>query len=127
MERQSCDLDFGRKDYVSNIHKEVRSRIQIVSNRMKEYYDIRPQEGGYRQGNLDWLRNPQSKKGLSPILQQHWDGPYQVTKRINDVVYRFRKEPHGKLRVVYFNYDTPYATNKGVDIETVRSQGARVV
>lgn len=56
-----------------------------------------------------WLLNPQRKRGLSPKLQRQWEGPYKVLKRINDVIYRIKKIPAGKPRVVHYNHLAPYS------------------
>lgn len=121
--RLPCDLKFGFKpneevvgdDYVSKlrkrmdeIHDRVRANIHEASDRMKEHYDIRATEGGYQPGDLVWLFNPQRRRGFSPKLQRSWDGPYEVLKRINDVIYRIRKRPNGKPRVVHFNRLAPF-------------------
>ena len=50
-----------------------------------------------------WLHNPLRKKGLSPKLQRPWQGPYIVTKRINDLVYRIQQGPKAKPKVVHRN------------------------
>lgn len=38
-----------------DILEEVCSHIQLASYWIKEYYDIRAQQGGYREGDLLWL------------------------------------------------------------------------
>ena len=121
--RLPCDLKFGCKpgedldgeDYISNlrrrldeIHDRVRINIERASDRMKERYDVRANEGGYQTGDQVWLFNPQRKRGYSPKLQRSWEGPYQVLERINDVVYRIQKIPRGKPKVVHFNRLSPY-------------------
>ena len=122
--RLPCDLIFGSKpgedlageDYVTDlrrrmddIHEQVRTNIQGASDRMKDQYDVKAEKGGYQPGNLVWLYNPQRRRGLSPKLQRNWEGPYEIVKRINDVVYRIRKMPNGKPRVVHFNRLAPFA------------------
>ena len=74
-----CDVKFGcppgedvaGEDYVSdlrrkmeNIHQRVRHNIQSASDRMKEFYDVRAENGGYRPGDLVWLYNPQRRRGF---------------------------------------------------------------
>jgi hypothetical protein len=122
--RLPCDLVFGSKpgedlageDYVTDlrrrmddIHEQVRTNIQASSGRMKDQYDIKAEKGGYQPGDLVWLYNPQRRRGLSPKMQRNWEGPYEVVKRINDVIYRIRKTPTGKPRVVHFNRLAPFA------------------
>ena len=128
--RLPCDLVFGSKpgedlageDYVTclrkrmdGIHERVRSNIQDASDKMKDHYDIRAEKGGYQPGDLVWLYNPQKRRGLSPKLQRNWEGPYEIMKRINDVVYRIRKTPNGKPRVVHFNRLAPFAGDNNED------------
>lgn len=116
--RLPCDLKFGCKpgedlageDYVSrlrrrldDIHEQVRRNIQDASDRMKESYDINTERSGYQIGDLVWLYNPQRRRGLSPKLQKDWEGPYQIIKRINDVIYRIRRTAQSKPKVVHSN------------------------
>ncbi|KAJ8940309.1 hypothetical protein NQ318_014382 [Aromia moschata] len=130
--RLPCDLKFGctpgddvaGEDYVStlrqrmdDIHERVRSNIQGASDRMKETYDINANDGRYQPGNQVWLYNPQRRRGLSPKLQNSWEGPYEVVTRINDVVYRIQKLPRGKPRVVHFNRLAPFAGNNDEQAE----------
>lgn len=133
--RLPCDLQFGcppgtdvaDEDYVSRlrrrldeIHERARLHIQDASDRMKEMYDIKAQEGCYNPGDLVWLYNPQRRRGLSPKLQTSWEGPYEVLAKINDVVYRIRKQPRGKPRIVHFNRLAPYAGSNDGPIAEAR-------
>lgn len=36
-------------------------------------------------GDRVCVHNPRRKKGLSPKLQSHWEGPYEVVKVLNEV------------------------------------------
>lgn len=116
--RLPCDLVFGTpSESVSEVngyvdalresmletHALVRNRIKIVSDRMKARYDIRANHGGFNEGELVWLYNPQRKKGLSPKLTPVWEGPYKIIKKINDVVYRIQRSPRSKMKVVHLN------------------------
>ncbi|GBM68000.1 hypothetical protein AVEN_218853-1 [Araneus ventricosus] len=38
------------------------------------------------------MYNPKRRRGLSPKLQQNWEGPYIVAKKLNDVVNREKEE-----------------------------------
>ena len=128
--RLPCDLKFGFKpdeevageDYVTNlrkrmdnIHEKVRTNIEGASDRMKERYDIKAEKGGFKSGDLVWLHNPRRRQGYSPKLQSSWDGPYVIIKRINDVIYRIRKQPKGKPKVVHFNRLAPYKGDHGAE------------
>jgi len=128
--RLPCDLEFGCKpgeeiageDYVVDLERKmdyiygkVREHMQIASERMKTRYDLKASEGGFSVGDLVWLYNPQRKRGLSPKLQRHWEGPYEVVKRINDILYRIKKLPKGKPRVVHFNRLAPFEEQRRED------------
>ena len=91
-----------------DVHEVVRQNIKVASDQMKERYDVRANEGGFQEGDRVWLHNPQRRKGLCPKLQASWDGPYTIVKKINDLVYRIRKQPRGKLKVVHHNRLAPY-------------------
>lgn len=132
--RLPCDLAFGRKPdektvgeyYINNfqkrmcdIHEEVCSHIQTVSDRMKQYYDIRAQVGEYRKGDLVWLHNFQRKKRFSVKLQQNWDRPYRVMKSSKDPAYRNRKKTNRKPQVVHFDRSAPCASSNYVDVQAM--------
>jgi len=116
--RLPCDLKFGCKpgedladdNFVTNlrrrmddIHRRVRTNIEQASDKMKDRYDVRAEGGGYRVGDLVWLYNPRRRRGLSPKLQCSWEGPYEIKTRINDVIYRIRRLPRGRPKVVHLN------------------------
>ena len=101
-----ADLEFGaasssenesskEKETLNELHEYVRRKIKMTSDKMKARYDRAANSEGFKEGQLVLLYNPQRKIGLSPKLQTHWEGPYSVIKRINDVVYR------SKMKVVH--------------------------
>ena len=80
---------------LERIHGFAREHQDLMTDRMKQGYDLSlkcPQ-----------LHNPQRRKGLTPKLQRPWQGPYTVTKRINDLVYRIQLGPSTKPKVVHRN------------------------
>ena len=113
------DLCFGRPeeepiesmhDYVTTlqerlerIHHFAREHQDLMTERMKQRYDLSLRCPQLKTGNVVWLYNPQRKKGLSPKLQRPWQGPYTVTKRINDLVYRIQLRASTKPKVVHRN------------------------
>lgn len=123
--RLPCDLVFGSpddgttnvedyadelKERLLEIHKTVRSKIALASDRMKARYDLRANSTGFQQDDRVWLYNPQRKKGRSPKLTPAWEGPYTVIKRINDVVYRIQRSPRSKMKVVHLDRLKRYQT-----------------
>ncbi|GFT79684.1 retrovirus-related Pol polyprotein from transposon 412, partial [Trichonephila clavipes] len=118
-----CDLLFGRppdtpsspEEYVQNlqarfedVHNLARERINLRTEKMKTRYDTKTTGHQFKEGDKVWFYNPTRRKGLSPKLQSHWDGPYTILKIINDVVIRIRKSTNSKPRVVHYDRLAPY-------------------
>ncbi|GFT98290.1 retrovirus-related Pol polyprotein from transposon 412 [Trichonephila clavipes] len=121
--RLPCDLLFGRPPdtpsspevYVQNlqarfedVHNLARERINLRTEKMKTRYDTKATGHQFKEGDKVWFYNPTRRKGLSPKLQSHWDGPYTILKIINDVVIRIRKSTNSKPRVVHYDRLAPY-------------------
>ncbi|GFY22527.1 hypothetical protein TNCV_2177881 [Trichonephila clavipes] len=121
--RLPCDLLFGRppdtpsspEEYVQNLQARfedvrnlARERINLRTEKMKTRYDTKATGHQFKEGDKVWFYNPTRRKGLSPKLQSHWDGPYTILKIINDVVIRIRKSTNSKPRVVHYDRLAPY-------------------
>ncbi|KAG8239961.1 hypothetical protein J437_LFUL019522 [Ladona fulva] len=85
---KSCWAQWNSIGRMDDIHLRMRNNIEQASNRMKDRYDVRAEDGGYQVGDLAWLFNPQRRRRFSPKLQSSWEGTYEVITRIEDVVYR---------------------------------------
>jgi hypothetical protein len=108
------DIPLGVDEYTDNLQKKledvhhyVRDRIKLTSRRMKTRYDVHASGPLFKEGDLVWLYNPQRKKGFSPKLQRHWEGPYKIVKRVNDVVYRIQRGS-SKCKIVHVDRLSPY-------------------
>ena len=82
------------------VHELARNQIQLTSDRMKARYDFRANCPKYKEGDKVWLYNPHRRRGRSPKLQRNWEGPYEVKKCLNDVVYRIQRG-QGRPKVVH--------------------------
>jgi hypothetical protein len=78
----------------------VRTWEDLPRNK-RVYYDKKKFGTPFQEGELVWLFVPYKKKSLSPKLQTFWEGPYKVTKKINDLLYRIQRKR--KQKVVHFN------------------------
>ena len=108
--RPSEEVPVHRSEYaqqlqsrMEKIHGFAREHLKLKSDKMKEHYDSRAADGELQEGDAAWLHNPQRKKGISPKLSRPWQGPYVVTKKINDLVYRIQLGPGVKPKVVHRN------------------------
>ncbi|GBN57776.1 hypothetical protein AVEN_224578-1, partial [Araneus ventricosus] len=99
--RLPCDILFGRpsdtpsspNEYLNNlearlesVHAFARERIKLASERMKTRYDSGATGHHFKEGDQVWMYNPKRRRGLSPKLQQNWEGPYTIVKKLNDVI-----------------------------------------
>ena len=88
---------------LERVHHFARDHLKMTSDKMKQRYDLLQSGSSLMKGDPVWLHNPQRKKGLSPKLQRSWQGPYVVTKKINDLIYRIQLAPYRKPKVVHRN------------------------
>ena len=93
---------------LEQVHHFARENLQLASNKMKDYYDVHADTQFFGAGDAVWLHNPQWKP---PKLMRAWEGPYTVTKAINDVVYRIQLTPRSKPKVVHHNRLWEYSGN----------------
>ena len=93
---------------LNDIHEFARNKLKLSSGRMKRNYDAGTKLQKFEKGSAVWLHNPRRVKGLCPKLQSNWEGPYVVTHKLNDVIYRIQKGPKTKPKVVHQDRLKPY-------------------
>ena len=54
-------------------------------------------------GDCVWFHNPVRKVGQSLKFQRPWKGPYIITEKLTDVLYRIQENPRGKSKVVHYD------------------------
>ncbi|GBL87495.1 hypothetical protein AVEN_271880-1 [Araneus ventricosus] len=121
--RLPCDILFGRPSdtpsspsiYLNNlearlesVHAFARERIKLASERMKTRYDSGATGHHFKEGDKVWMYNPKRRRGLSPKLQQNWEGLYTIVKKLNDVIYKVQMSPNTNPKVIHINRLTPY-------------------
>jgi hypothetical protein len=95
-------------DHLHDIHNYAPQHLKLASDWMKTWYDKLASSAGYHECNRVWLYHPTRTKGKSPTLQSWWEGPYRVVTRINDVVYRIRRNPTMRMMVLHLEQLAPY-------------------
>ncbi|GBM13960.1 hypothetical protein AVEN_152386-1 [Araneus ventricosus] len=131
--RLPCDILFGRpretpsspNEYIKNldahfesVHAFAIERIKLASELMKTRYDSRVTDHHFKEGDIVRMYDLMPRRGLSSKLQQNWEGPYTVVKKLNDVVYRVQRSPNAKSKVIHINQLAPYqATDYSADFE----------
>ena len=86
-----------------NAYHIVRTRMQRVQKRTKDYYDKNVTGSVFERGDRVRVYLPCTSKGQTRKLWRPWTGPYRVVKKISDVVYRVQLEGGRKRKVVHFN------------------------
>ena len=78
----------------------VRKKEVEAKEKMKKEYDKKAKERDLKEGSLVLLRTP----GLHNKLDDIWDGPYEVSKKLNDVNYEIMvPNKRTKRKIVHVN------------------------
>lgn len=72
------------------VHDLARAAQGEAAAKQKRAYDTRSNRKDFVAGDQVWVHCPVRKKGLSPKLCSHWQGPCEVLHKVSDVVYKVR-------------------------------------
>ena len=96
------------REKLEDAHEYARYKLLQSAHRQKKNYDHRVDVNLLEVGEFVWLHTPNRKKGLSPKLQRQWVGPYLITSKLSDCVYRIQKSQRSVPKVVHRNRITKY-------------------
>jgi len=96
------------REKLNVLHAKVRQQIDLRSRRIKALYDRKARRLVFEKGHRVWLFNPRREKGKAPKLQSNWEGPYEIVKRMNDVVYCIRKSKKHRNKIVHLDRLAPF-------------------
>ncbi|KAK2898063.1 hypothetical protein Q8A73_014443 [Channa argus] len=104
------ELDYLRrlKERLSVVHQLARESQGDAGARQKRAYDGRCHGHPFAVGDNVWVYCPVRKRGLSPKLTSHWQGPGEILDRISEVVYRVRMPGRGRRVVLHRDRLAPY-------------------
>ncbi|KAJ8961412.1 hypothetical protein NQ318_014658 [Aromia moschata] len=92
----------------------AREKLKMQSDKMKQRLDTTSTETAFEPNDAVWLYALKRTKGRRPKLQNNWEGPYTIIKKINDLVYHIQLSPRSKPKVVqlerlarYIGHDSP--------------------
>ena len=111
----ASDYAHALQERFERVHNFAREHLDTMTSRMKQKHDLQMESPPLQEGDAVWLHNPQRKKGLTPKLQRPWQGPYTVTKKINDLVYRIQLGPKAKPKIVHRNRLWKYSGSNAPD------------
>ncbi|RXN24698.1 Retrovirus-related Pol poly from transposon [Labeo rohita] len=104
------ELDYFRrlKERLSTVHQLAREALEEAGARQKRAYDTRAHGPTLGPGDKVWVFCPQRKRGLSPKLTHHWQGPGEILDQISEVVFRVRMPGRGRRVVLHKDRLAPY-------------------
>ncbi|KAK2899431.1 hypothetical protein Q8A73_012560 [Channa argus] len=104
------ELDYLRrlKERLSVVHQLARESQGDAGARQKRAYDGQCHGHPFAVGDNVWVYCPVRKRGLSPKLTSHWQGPGEILDRISEVVYRVRMPGRGRRVVLHRDRLAPY-------------------
>ena len=76
---------------LNEAYQKLNLRKDEMQRKYKNYYDKFQKEVNFEIGDLVMVYVPTNTEGLSYKLLSHWDGPWEVTKKIDSVTYRIKK------------------------------------
>ena len=104
---------FEAEDYVSKpqtsmakIHDVARTNLSKAAEYQKRLYDTHSsnaQQRHFETSQLVWLYEPTGKVGVCHKLINKWIGPYNVTWKIDDLIYLVKKTPSQPVRAYHID------------------------
>ena len=120
------------RDRMRQAHDRARVRLKESARRQKRNFDKKSAGKALQEGQFVWLFNNSRRKGMAPKLQCRWLGPFLITKKLSDVVFRIQQSQRSKPKVVHFDRLKPYEGDPikpwgTEDLITVESSGLPAV
>ena len=107
---ENSDEDYvrGLKRKLESIHNDVRERMDLRSTRVKNKNNRGVKQVLFQEGQKVWLFNPRRVKGKAPKLQRNWEGPYEIVRKLSEVVFCIQKSLRHRKKVVHADRLAPY-------------------
>ncbi|CAI5654832.1 unnamed protein product [Oreochromis niloticus] len=90
------------------VHEYTHQAQVSAAVRQKRACDTRCRGGASVPGDKVWVYCPVRKRGVSPRLCGHWQGPAEVVGRLTEVVYQIRMPGPGRVAVLHLDRLSPY-------------------
>ena len=89
------------RDKLRSMYEVVRNHLQKASLRQKKQYYCRVKEHNYSVGDHVWRNQWQSPPGLKAGIRRHWTGPWMVTEKLCDVLFRLKHSADSPSVVIH--------------------------
>ena len=115
-QHRHTDYALQLRERLQLAHERARLSLKKSAATQKRDYDKRASGTPLEAGQFVWLHVEAFKKGTSrKLTARRWDGPYLITDKLSDVLFRIQRGKNYKPRVVHYDRLKPYTGNDGVD------------
>ena len=94
-------LTWELKEKLQEAHSSVREHVHGEMQRQKRYHDAKLNWEKFIQGDQVYVFFPTRKVGSSSKLTRYWRGPYQILRRISELLYEVNCGSRGKPQVIH--------------------------
>uniref|UniRef100_A0A1A8GAE5 Integrase p58-like C-terminal domain-containing protein n=1 Tax=Nothobranchius korthausae TaxID=1143690 RepID=A0A1A8GAE5_9TELE len=103
-------MDYFRRlrERLHTVHQLARRTLEGAGARQKRAYDTRAHGPMLGAGDRVWVFCPQRKRGLTPKLMSHWQGPGEILEQLSEVVFRVHMPGRGRRVVLHKDRLAPY-------------------
>ncbi|MCG8109893.1 MAG: hypothetical protein JAZ10_03920, partial [Candidatus Thiodiazotropha endolucinida] len=108
-------------------HCLVREILKKAAERQKKQYDCRVQEYNYKHGDLVWRNQKKVTPGVKCKISRHWTGPWVITERLCDVLFKIQHAQNSPPVVVHGDNIKPYNGTEKLDWFHIPTQVVEVV
>ncbi len=91
------------RDRIETAHNTVRKSTQQAMHRQKRIHDLRCSYETFEAGDQVFVYFPVRKIGTSAKLTPFWRGPYQITAKLSDLLYKINCGHNRTEQVIHCN------------------------
>lgn len=114
-------------EYASNLQNRLKDTYSFVqknlnkaSVRQKRQYDTRVKAYDFNEGDLVWRNQKQCLHGMKTKIKRHWTGPWKITNKICDVLFRIQNSRNLPSVIIHGDNLKKYFGEKTVDLQPAR-------
>jgi hypothetical protein len=82
--------------------------MNLQSSRIKDRYNQKARRVNFDIGQDVWFLNPRGERRKAPKLQNSWEGPFRIVKKLSEVVFKIRKSDRHRCKVVHADRLAPF-------------------
>ena len=120
-------------EYVSNLQIKIKHAYSLVEEnlhkaavRQKKQYDMNVKAFDYSVGDLVWRNQKQALPGVKTKIKRHWTGPWKITQKLCDVLFRIQNARNTPSVVIHGDNLKKYYGEKLVDLDLEHTGQATV-